>query len=199
MNGIEKITERIAADTQKEIESILSASRTQTAEIAARWEEKAQAEYADTLEKGKADADYRVERMGGVAQLEARKLKLSAKQEMLDKAFALAQEKLLSLSEDQYAALLAKLAAHNATTGREALVFSVKDRPVYGKRVVIAANELREQNGLTAELTLSEESRNFTGGLYIKDGNIENNCTFATILRMLREQMAAEVANILFD
>lgn len=199
MNGIEKITERIAADTKAEIEAIAAASDAQVAEINARWSEKTEAEYTAALEQGKKDADYRVERMGGVAQLEARKLKLSAKQEMLDKAFAAAQEKLVSLSDDEYVALLAKLAADNVSTGRETLVFSVADRPRCGKRVVIAANALLEQAGRAAELTLSEESREFAGGLYIKDGNIENNCTFPTILRILREKMAAEVATILFD
>lgn len=199
MNGIEKITERIAADTRQELDKILTDARTEAARIAADYDAKAQADYNEALAKGKADADYRIERMSGVAQLEARKLKLSAKQEMLDKAFAAAQEKLLAMPEDQYAQLLTKLAVNGVSTGKEALVFSVKDRPRYGKRVVIAANEQLEAMGRTAELTLSEESRDFEGGLYIQNGNIENNCTFPTIIRMLREQMAGEVAKILFD
>ena len=78
-------------------------------------------------------------------------------------------------------------------------MLSVSDRPRYGKQVVVAANALLEQAGKTAKLTLSEESREFRGGLYIQDGNIENNCTFPTIVRMLREQMAGEVATLLFD
>ena len=199
MNGIEKITERIAADTRQEMDKILTDARTEAANIAAGYDAKAQADYHEALAKGNSDADYRIERMSGVAQLEARKLKLSAKQEMLDKAFAAAQEKLMGMPEDQYADLLTKLAVNGVSTGKEALVFSVKDRPRYGKRVVIAANEKLEAMGRTAELTLSEESREFEGGLYIQNGNIENNCTFPTIIRMLREQMAGEVAKILFD
>ena len=199
MNGIEKITQRIAADNQKEIEALLGKAQAEAKEITAGYKEKAQADYDEALRQGKADADYRVERMSGVAQLEARKLKLSAKQEMLDKAFDAAMGKLLAMPEEEYAALLTDLAVSGVSTGKEALIFSVKDRPRYGKRVVIAANEKLEAMGRTAELTLSQESREFEGGLYIQDGNIENNCTFSTILRILREQMAAEVAGILFN
>ena len=199
MNGIEKITQRIAEDNQKEIEVLLEKAQAEARAITAGYKEKAQADYDEALRQGKADADYRVERMSGVAQLEARKLRLSAKQEMLDKAFEAAMGKLLAMPEEEYAALLTDLAISGISTGKEALIFSVKDRPRYGKRVVIAANEKLEAMGRTAELTLSQESREFEGGLYIQDGNIENNCTFSTIIRILREQMAAEVASILFN
>lgn len=199
MNGIEKITQRIAADAQQEAQTILENAQAEAARITGEYEAKALADYNSTLEKGKADAQYHVERMAGVAQLEARKLKLAAKQEMLDEAFAAAMTKLTTLPEEEYTALLVNLAVSGASTGREALVFSVKDRPLYGKKVVIAANEKLEAMGRTGQLTLSLESRDFEGGLYIQDGNVENNCTFATIVRMLRQQMAGEVAAILFD
>lgn len=199
MNGIEKITQRIEADTQQEVNAILEKARTEAAGILADYEEKAQAEYDRALSKGKTDAAYHVERMAGVAELEGRKRKLAAKQEMLDKAFDTALQKLLGLPEQQYTDLLVKLAVSGTSTGKEALIFSVKDRPRYGKQVVIAANSQLEAMGRTAGLTLSEESRDFEGGLYIQDGNIENNCTFSTIVRMLRQQMGSEVAKLLFD
>lgn len=199
MNGIEKITDRIAVDADKEVTTLLADAKKQAAEITASYEALADSKYAETVEKGKADAADRVERLKGVSQLEARKLKLQTKQELLEAAFSRALDKLLELPENEYVSLLAKLAANGSTTGTEALVLSVSDRPRYGKQVVVAANALLEQAGKTAKLTLSEESREFRGGLYIQDGNIENNCTFPTIVRMLREQMAGEVATLLFD
>ena len=199
MNGIEKLTERITSDAEQERSRVLQNASQQAASIQAGYDAVAESNYTDALAKGKADAAERIERLGSVAELEAKKLRLAAKQEMLDKAFDLAREKLMSLPEQEYVDLLAKLAAEGCATGREALVLSVADRPRYGKKVVLAANAKLEAAGRTGELTLSEESREFTGGLYIQDGNIENNCTFSTILRMLREQMAGEVAGILFE
>ncbi|MBQ9269727.1 MAG: hypothetical protein IJ206_09455 [Oscillospiraceae bacterium] len=199
MNGIEKLTERIAADTDRERQSILSTGKAQAAEIRASYEALAESEYAESIAKGKQDAAERIERMGNVAQLEARKLRLSAKQEMLEKAFDLALKKLLDMPEPEYVDLLSKLAVEGSVTGREALILSVADRPRFGKKVVISANEKLEKAGKTAELTLAEESREFTGGLYIQDGKVETNCTFPTIVRMLKEQMSGQVAQILFE
>ena len=199
MNGIEKLTERIAADTDRERQSILAGGKAQAAEIRASYEALAESEYAESVAKGKQDAAERIERMGNVAQLEARKLRLSAKQEMLEKAFDLALKKLLDMPEPEYVDLLSKLAVEGSVTGREALILSVADRPRFGKKVVISANEKLEKAGKTAELTLAEESREFTGGLYIQDGKVETNCTFPTIVRMLKEQMSGQVAQILFE
>ncbi len=199
MNGIEKITDRIAADARQECEKLLTAARTQGETIIQDYQAKAQADREAALAEAQANAAYQTERQAGVAQLEARKRKLQKKQALLDQTFEAARQKLLDLPEDQYAALLVDLAVNGVSTGTEALVFSTKDRPRYGKTVVIAANEKLEAMGRTGALTLSEESRDFDGGLYIQDGNIENNCTFSTILRILREQMAGEVAKILFD
>ncbi len=199
MNGIEKITDRIAVDADQEVRTLLESANKQAAEIKASYQALADSKYAEAVEKGKADAADRVERLKGVAELEARKLRLQTKQALLESAFDKALEKLLALPAEEYVSLLAKLAANGSATGAEALILSTTDRPRYGKQVVIAANALLEQAGKPAKLTLSEESREFRGGLYIQDGNIENNCTFPTIIRMLREQMAGEVAALLFD
>lgn len=62
--------------------------------------------------------------------------------------------------------------------------------------VVTGANALIQG---TAQLTLSQETRDMAGGLTLRDGNVEVNCAFETQLRMLREEMASEVAGILFS
>lgn len=198
MNGIEKITDRIAVDNEAEVRALKERTKQQADSIYSGYQAAADADYAATVAKGKTDAADRVQRLGGVAQLEAKKLTLATKQDMLDKAFALAMEKLLSLPEDQYADLLVKLALRAISKGTETLVFSETDRARYGKRVVIAVNEQLEQQDKTASVTLSEESRSFKGGLYVQDGKIETNCTFSTLLRMQRETMALEVSEILF-
>lgn len=62
--------------------------------------------------------------------------------------------------------------------------------------VVAGANALLQG---TAMLTLSQETREMAGGLTLRDGSVEVNCAFETQLRVLREEMAAEVAGILFS
>lgn len=62
--------------------------------------------------------------------------------------------------------------------------------------VVTGANALLQG---TAQLTLAQDTREMAGGLMLRDGNVEVNCAFETQLRVLREEMAAQVAEILFS
>ena len=128
MDGIEKITGRIAADAQKEADAILAEARRQAGEIAARYEAQAQKEREEIVARGRRNADERVERLAGVAQLDARKLELAAKQELLKRAYGLALEKLENLPDEQAVALLADLAVKASSTGREQVILSQKDR-----------------------------------------------------------------------
>ena len=202
MNGIEKITQRIDQDAQAEIDQILGDARRQAAEILARYEAQAKKEAEELLGRGEKNAAEREERLASVAQMEAKKLTLATKQEMLDKAFALALEQLASLPEDEYIALLAALAARAAATGREQLIFSPKDRERVGEQVVAAANEKLSQDGaaemLAGQLTLSEETRPMCGGFILSDGEVEVNCAFETLVRLQRSEVSGEVAKALF-
>ena len=199
MNGIEKIKARIVEDSSAQREAMLLEAREKAGEITARYEQEAKADYEKALSDAHSAATTRIERLESVAQLDARKLRLAARQEMLTKAFSSAEETLCSLNGQDYVDLLKNLALKAVATGSEELVFSNIDRNAYGKKVVIAVNEALTQQGRPAHLTLAEESREFRGGLYVKDGNIETNCTFSALIRLQREQMAREVADILFD
>ncbi len=228
MNGIEKITERIIQDAKQEIDEITSKAQREAKEIADKYSAAAEREKEEILARGRAAASERIERLAGVAMLDAKKLELAAKQEMIDKAFDLAMDKLSQLPEEQYVALLANLAAKASHTGKEQIILSQKDRTRFGKRVVTEANailakkyapELPEEikdtkggavitkvvagaNALIsggASLSLSEESRPMKGGLMLSDGDIEINCTFESQLRLLRSELATEVAGVLFS
>lgn len=195
MDGIEKITGRIAEDGAREAEAILADARAQADAITARYEAQAQRESQEIVDRGRRNADERVDRLASVAQLDARKLELAAKQEMLSRAYDLALEQLLGLPDKQYTDLLTSLAVQASSTGREAVIFSQKDRTRYGKAVVTQANEQLKDG----HLTLSEQTRPIKGGLILSDGDVEVNCTFETLVRLQRGEMDREVAKVLFD
>lgn len=214
MDGIEKITGRIAQDVQKEIDEVNANAQKEAEEIRVRYLRLADKEGDEILTRGRKNAEERVERLGSVAQLEARKLTLAAKQKMLEKAFQKALDDLLNLPENEYIALLASLAVRAARTGKEKVILSQKDRTRYGKQVVTQANEMLAKNAaakpsgdrkdpkaadMTGMLTLSEESRPMKGGLILSDGDVEVNCTFETLVRLQRGEMDREVAKVLFD
>lgn len=199
MNGIEKIKARIEEDGSAQRDALLREAGEKASKITAHYEHTAKEDYEKAIAAAKTDAAVRIQRMESVAQLDARKLRLTAKQEMLGKAFSSAEDALCSLSGQEYVDLLKNLALKAITTGSEELIFSTVDRNTYGKKVVIAVNDALKKQRSPAHLTLSEESRDFRGGLYVKNGKIETNCTFSALIRLQKEQMAQEVSAILFE
>ena len=227
MEGIEKITAKSAQDAQAEIEKLIAEAEEKVQSIQAAAQAQAQEEAGDIVEKGRAAASERLERLSSAAQMERRKLELASKQEVLGEAFDLALNKLCTLPEKEYIELLTKLALEASTSGKEQLIFSQKDRARVGKQVVMAANEalLKERapslppevtksrvgtlmdklvHNTTAivtgaGLTLSEQTRDIKGGFVMVDGDVEINCAFETLVRLQREQMEKKVADVLFQ
>ncbi|SFP09177.1 V/A-type H+-transporting ATPase subunit E [Oscillibacter sp. PC13] len=194
MNGIEKITARIDEEAQAEIDRILTDARARADEIAAKYQAQADEEAAALAARNEKSAAEREERLVSVAQMESRKVLLAAKQEMVEKSYALALEKLCAMADAQYVEVLAALMVQASSTGHEEAVFSKKDREQVGEAAVKRANELL-QGG---RLTLSEETRGITGGFILKEGNIEVNCTFETLVRLQKAETAGAVAERLF-
>ena len=204
MNGIEKITGQIDADVQKEIDAALDQARAQAQEIEDRYASQAQTQAEAIRRKGEQDAALRQERLVDVAKLEARKTILAAKQELVGQAFDLALKKLLELPDQEYISLLAKLAVSASRTGREQVILSQKDRSRYGKQAVTMANDMlaKKAGPRAAEsagmLTLAEEARPMAGGLILRDGKVETNCSFEVLIHLQRDALSAEVARALF-
>ena len=142
MNGIEKITQRIQSDAQAEINAVLTQAREEAAQITARYEAQAQVETTELRAKNERSAAEREERLVSAAQMEARKTALATKQELVERAYALALEKLCALPEKEYTEVLAKLLVQASSTGREEVVFSSQDRERIGKAAVARANEM---------------------------------------------------------
>ena len=195
MNGIEKITGQIGADVQKEIDALMADAKAQAEETAQRYEAQAAREAEALLERGKKQAAEHEDRLVSTARLEAKKQVLATKQALVEQAFEQALEQLLGLPEQDYVNLLARLAVSAATTGKEKVALSQRDRARYGKQVVTRAND---QLGDKGRLTLAEESRPIRGGLVLLGDRVEVNCSFETLIRLQKESMTAQVAQILF-
>jgi len=193
MNGIEKITQRIEADAQAEIDRILNKAKEEAAQITARYQAQADTEAAELAARNEKAAAEREERLVSVAQMEARKVQLAAKQEMVEKTYVRALEKLCAMPDEQYVTVLAGLLVQASSSGREEAIFSAGDRERVGKAAVAKANETSGK-----KLVLSEETRPIQGGFILKDRNVEVNCTFDTLVRLQKAETAGAVAKKLF-
>lgn len=199
MKGIDKITSRIIADTEAECRDVKRESDERCAAVRAENEKRAQDEYWRLVREGVKDTEQRVQRMDRTARLEAKKSVLNMKQEAVSRAFDLAKDKIAELPERDYVAFLAREAAEAAITGQEEVIFCERDRKSVGAKAVKAANELLAAKGMPGLLTLSDATRDMAGGLMLKQGDIEVNCTVDTLLDLTRDELAARVADVLFE
>ncbi|MBQ7682333.1 MAG: V-type ATP synthase subunit E, partial [Oscillibacter sp.] len=99
MNGIERITQRIALDAQEQVNDILRKGRDEASAITERFRAQADGERTTLSERNEKAAAEREERLVSMAHMEARKVTLAARQEMVEAAYARALELLHDMPE----------------------------------------------------------------------------------------------------
>jgi len=199
MSGIDRITARIRSDAEAESEAALAEAKREADEVIKYYGEDAEKQADELLRRGVSQAEERLKRLAGVAELEAGKNILAAKQEMLEEAFDRAALAIAALPEEKYTEFLAKLAVRYARTGNEQILLSKKDKDAYGVKFLSAANAALFKSGKQASLSLSETIAEIDGGLILKEGDVEVNCAIGTIVHFMRDKISVEVADVLFN
>lgn len=194
MNGLDKIIARMEADTRAECNALAANAAENAAAILRDYQAQADAAARDSAQRAEAQAAEHLEHLNGSSQLACRQRVLAAKQQLIDEAFARAAQALAALPQADYIDLLAALAAENGS-GDEELLLSAHDRETVGAAVVDAANAKKPG----AAFRLSDETRDPGGGLVLRRGRVELNCSFTEKLRQLRQEESSAVAQLLFD
>ena len=199
MNGINKITDAIAAESRAETDAIRAEAQSKCREIESYYEAQAQREYENIMREGKADGELQLKRLYGAATMEAKKTILAMKQEAVDAVLKASIEKICDLADDQYTAFLSKLAAQAAFTGTEEVIFNRRDcKSGVARNVVAKANDLLKARKLMPKLTVSAQNGDFAGGIIVKQGDIEVNCTVEKLVETNRDRLASDIAAVLF-
>ena len=198
MKGTEKIIERIRADGDAQAKKIIDEASKQAEELRAESFKAALAEY-EKLMAGNAECEDILSGSRRIAEMEAKKSVLSVKQEMVASAFDAARSEIVNMPRDKYTQFLARMAADAASTGEEEILLNESDRKELGKAVCKAANELLSAKGVPGRLTLSEDTADICGGVIIRCGGIETNCSIDALIRQCRSGLSTEVAAVLFE
>ena len=195
MKGTEKIIAHIQADAKAQADAILAQSELQCAEIRRSYEAQAKERYGEKIRQGVKACQDSIDSVERINQMEAKKSILALKQEMVSKSFEKACDMLTALPEEQYVALLAKLAAQASVSGDEEIILNARDKAAVGAAVVEKANALLP----AGKLSLSAATGDFAGGLILKRGSIEANCTIELLVELCRGDMSAQLAKVLFE
>ncbi|MBR4474532.1 MAG: hypothetical protein IKS55_12945 [Oscillospiraceae bacterium] len=193
MKGTEKIIAHIEADAQAQADAILAAAREKCDAVKAKYEEQASRLYSDKIRDGVKACQDQEDGALRISRMEARKSVLAVKQEMVEKSFDLATQKIVSLPDDRYVAFLADLVKKAGPVGDEEIILNPADRARIGEALLKAVNA----DG--AKITLSKETRDLKGGLILRRGSIETNCSVELLVELCRGDLSAKLADVLFD
>lgn len=199
MKGTEKIIAHIRADGDAEAKKIIDAASKQAEEKRAESFKAALSEYEKLMQAGNAECEDILSGSRRIAEMEAKKSVLSVKQEMISAAFDAAREEIVNMPRDKYTQFLARMAAEAATSGMEEIVLNARDKAEIGKSVCKAANELLSAKGTPGKLTVSEDTADISGGVIVRFGGIETNCSIDALIRQRRSGLSTEVAAALFE
>lgn len=199
MKGTEKIIAHIRADGDAEAKKIIDAASKQAEEKRAESFKAALSEYEKLMQAGNAECEDILSGSRRIAEMEAKKSVLSVKQEMISAAFDAAREEIVNMPRDKYTQLLARMAAEAAASGMEEIVLNARDKAEVGKAVCKAANELLSAKGTPGKLTVSEDTADISGGVIVRFGGIETNCSIDALIRQRRSGLSTEVAAALFE
>ena len=193
MNGMEKITARMKEDAARSLSELNAQTEQELRRI--REESAARAEKERETAGGHAHlaAQERYERLCSAAEMETRKLTLSAKQEVLAETYDRALEILCSMPREESLSLLVRLLKAAGGKGDEKIALSAKDRDEMGETLVERANK-----ELNAHYTLAGEAADIRAGLVLISEECDVNCSFETLLALSREKTERGAAKLLF-
>lgn len=193
MSALDNLTAKIIADSQAEAASIISAANAQAEQIEAAAAENAQREKEHILAEAKTDAAREEDQIVVGKTLEMRDANLRAKQDVLDKVFAIALERLNAMDKNEYFAFLAAQLSRMDLDGEEILL-----PEKYGVTNIDELNQALKDAGKKGNLVLSGSERKINGGFVLSKNGIEQNNTFEALVEFYRYELESEVISTLY-
>ena len=187
----EAIIDKILSDANLKGDAIIGEANEKADEIISL----AAKQCKDYLYKSKTEIDRLTleidERSRSVAELDARKLLLAAKTQVLDSVYAKTLEKLRNLDKEQYSALIFSM-LENAKDG-DVVTVSEREKDIVTKESLA---DFAKKKGIS--LTLADKFGEFDGGVIISENGVDNNFTLEVEVALLREQTETKIAKEIF-
>lgn len=198
MEGAERIINKILDDARVKAENNIEQAKKQADSIIDAAEKEAEKKKAEILDNAAKDASETKKRLIAVAELEIRKIKLKAKQELITRVFEQVVETLNSLPAERYKEMISNMIVNSAKTGDEEILLSRRDKERVGNDIIGIVNAKLRERGLRSNMKISGDTVDIKGGFVLRSENIEFNNSFEAIIRMKYSEIEPQVVNILF-
>lgn len=186
--SIDSIKERIREEAQSYADGCVNDANARVKTLLEETRIEAEKIKEDARVSAEKDSKTLVERRESVAGLEARKMQLFAKQEVIKESFDKAFEKLQKLDEKEYLAFLTDRLSCFASDGGE-IMLSSGDLRKYGEKL---------GKKFEGAFTVCNEPVDIKGGFLLRQGNVSINASIEKLIENEREELTGEIAGILF-
>ncbi len=221
MIGLEKVTGKILADAEADARAVLDAAEEDCAAMTARYDAEIAAERERMREASDKECQAIILRAKSSAGMAKRDAVLEARAAIVEAAYATAEREIRSMSGDDYVDLLIRMlrTALGARLEVEAdslrlygedlsptsyeVILSDRDRSAYGQRLLRGFSKglgAKFPPEALAKLTLAPEGdgADIDGGLILRCGAVETNCTLSALFAQNRRDTEVRVNQILF-
>jgi len=196
--ALKDIIDKIRKDTADQVSNIRNDAQKEADRLTKEAEEKGSKEAEAILNKGKGDAAHRLHRMEQVASVQARKILLTAKQEIMDEVFVGALDKLANMPDKEYADQLKKMVVAESSAGDEEIILHASDVGRLGKSWLADVNSTLSGMGKKGGIKLSSANLEEKGGFVLERGKVKINSTFVSLVKSCRDGLEPKIAKILF-
>ncbi|MBQ9899477.1 MAG: V-type ATP synthase subunit E [Ruminococcus sp.] len=196
MSGLDEILNIIEAQQKDNEDRMISAAESKARQIKADGDEKAAKAYDDYMARAEVQYKREFENACNSADSAMKRRLLACRVECIDKAVARTVEKLNSLPDKEYFALLEKLITRRMTGENGTLYLGKRDLSRIPADFADRLNAAARSHG--GSLTLSDTAADIADGFILEYGLISENCSFGAILEAEREGVRDTAARALF-
>ena len=193
MNSSKVILDKIINDNTAIINENIKRANDTASEIISKAQADADAQVADFKSGLKAEYNEILRRGEVVANLDAKKILMSAKSKAVDNLFQKTLEQLAQLDKKKYLAIIENLLKKYAEDG-DIVIISSQDK---GKITQKFVDDIAKKMGI--KLSLAKDFGSFNGGVILAGKNSDKNLSFDMELLQLREECETQISSMLFE
>lgn len=215
MNNLHLIMDKIASDASAEAAKIVADAQSTADKIRRETMEAAEAIFSRSLSETEKEREAEMQRAEGRAAMKKREILLKTKVSLINGAYEQARSRILNMDGDGYCSFLSNLLADavldrldrvnylKAEYGGDeetdlscdfTVVFNENDKVRYSSQVVKNAKAIMHKR---PSITVSDECADISGGLILRYGDTQTNCSVDAVIADARRKTEAEVTRIL--
>ena len=207
--------DKIASDASAEAAKIVADAQSTADKLRRETMEAAEAIFSRSLSETEKEREAEMQRAEGRAAMKKREILLKTKVSLINGAYEQARSRILNMDGDGYCSFLSNLLADavldrldrvnylKAEYGGDeetdlscdfTVVFNENDKVRYSSQVVKNAKAIMHKR---PSITVSDECADISGGLILRYGDTQTNCSVDAVIADARRKTEAEVTRIL--